>query len=89
MPTPPNIFFFSRRWVGFPVGFPLLEQAVYSSSGDEGMLKEWDATALALKRELDLGGKSNGARIQYHKGVPSIFSEGRSPLRASILATQP
>lgn len=34
----------------------LLGQAVYSSSGDEGMLKEWDATALALKREIDLGG---------------------------------
>ncbi|CAM9609602.1 unnamed protein product [Scytosiphon promiscuus] len=29
---------------------------VYASSGDEGMLKEWDVVALALKREIDLGG---------------------------------
>ncbi|CAN0454442.1 unnamed protein product, partial [Hapterophycus canaliculatus] len=33
-------------------------KAVYASSGDEGMLKEWDVVALALKREIDLGGMS-------------------------------
>lgn len=34
----------------------LLGQAVYCSSGDEGTLKEWDATNLALKRQIDLEG---------------------------------
>lgn len=39
--------------------FNLLLQPVYASSGDEGMLKEWDVVALALKREIDLGGMLN------------------------------
>lgn len=34
-----------------------LEQPVYASSGDDCMLKEWDATTFALKREIDLEGK--------------------------------
>ena len=30
---------------------------MYASSGDDCMLKEWDATTFALKREIDLGGE--------------------------------
>lgn len=39
-----------------PFGFDRIPQPVYATSGDEGMLKEWDVVALALKREIDLGG---------------------------------
>ncbi|CAM9399079.1 unnamed protein product [Ascophyllum nodosum] len=31
-------------------------KAEYSSSGDDGMLKEWDAITFTLKRQIDLGG---------------------------------
>ncbi|CAM9415834.1 unnamed protein product, partial [Ectocarpus fasciculatus] len=35
---------------------------VYVSAGDEGMLKEWNATTLALNREIDLEGWIRAAR---------------------------
>ncbi|CAM9830579.1 unnamed protein product, partial [Sphacelaria rigidula] len=31
-------------------------KSVYCSAGDEGALREWDATTLALKRQIDLEG---------------------------------
>lgn len=56
-------------WTALQLPKRTRNQAVYSSGSDDGTLKEWDAAALALKRDIDLGGKSSALRIEPRMSV--------------------